>query len=76
MYDQHRIYHHLCSHQLQCSEKTKYYMLVLITYHNAYFYYISNIKSHQSKTKYNKISINMYVCTNMTTKQSNQKIEV
>ena len=30
------------------------------------FFYISNIESYQSKTKYNKIAINIYVCTNET----------
>ena len=46
-------------------------MLVLISYHNAYFYYISNIiNSYKSKTKYNAVAINTGVCTNMTTKES------
>ena len=45
-------------------------MLALISYHNAYFYYISNINPYLSKTKYTTIAINMFVCNNITTKES------
>ena len=44
-------------------------MLVLILYHNAYVYYIFNINSYQSKTKYNIVTINVWMCTDITTKE-------
>ena len=44
-------------------------MLVFISYQNAYFYYISNINSYQSKTKYNTITINMCMCTHINAKE-------
>ena len=50
-------------------------MGVLISYHNAYLYYIANIKSYQLKTKYNTIAINMQVWINMPNKKV-QKLEL